>query len=365
MTVDLGPSGAYLKASYVPDVGEVVELRELQPGRRGADLRIRALVVWAASVASLARPETGFAVEFQEAWVAGNTLPLEELVATLAPGQPAPLREEERDGRRVAVHDFAAGRAASAARAALPDEPVVTDLAAELDRLEGEGAAERPARRRGLVSRVRVGTSRRGTDHVRADDVYAGEAGTEAASRAVPGDATTPAGEEPAPRGHSRRVTGIFTALFARADSSGELLANLPGEEGPGTGAPGSPAVGSTEGDDDDSDPGFGPRDQWGHGIVTVSWKDGATDARVESMTESIVTLATRGTAPLYYERVVIAPRSHVRSTAELLVYGTVTRLKEADVSGKRLFSVRVTQVDERGNQGLLREYIRAVSGRT
>lgn len=109
VAANISRQGAFLKASAVPDTGSDVVLWELLRGDRDLGVRVLAHVIWAIPIATLERPEPGFAVRFTEAWVEGaNPAPLLDFISVLKLGSKVRLSEEERDGRPVQVHRFEA-----------------------------------------------------------------------------------------------------------------------------------------------------------------------------------------------------------------------------------------------------------------
>ncbi|MGM0578752.1 MAG: PilZ domain-containing protein [Myxococcota bacterium] len=423
VTVNVSATGAFLKASAVPQRGALVVLEELGQDR-GRAVRLRGEVRWCIDRPTLDRPEPGFGLQFIAAWSPdGDEARLREFLGVLSPESEPEVVVRERDGVRVALHRFppiddgeeeqpSPGDAEQPAFESIDLDTELRHLEEEMEApprtrdaplplgggdSDGSSPKTRPfdplvrerlrrrvdTSRRGVARRVtekpptgdgggltaameaaarsprsrpftrpRVSTGRRG----RADTqggVTPEEAGTapgssQAAQAPSRGEAEAEPAEErsSAERGAKRRITGLFNAIFGagRDDEEDDLAeaTSRPPARGPGT-ADAVP-VGATGVD------------------VVVRWRERSIAARVVEISESMVSLVTAGEAPAYYERVSLAPTPRSGRGPEFMMFGTVTRVREATTSGERAFDVRFMKVDEKGQTGAFQEFLRYCS---
>ena len=94
---------------------------------------------------------------------------------------------------------------------------------------------------------------------------------------------------------------------------------------------------------------------------MIVVWKGAETDGVVTQISATMITVQTTSNAPQYYERVEITPAFPSFRSPDLLMYGTVTRLKERSANGDQSFIVRFSKIDERGNPGVFRDYVESI----
>lgn len=189
-----------------------------------------------------------------------------------------------------------------------------------------------------------------GAQPLPSDPTPAPQSGSDATPVPVTERRRTGSRPRPLPRDRARRkgLSGIFTALFGR---------NKDDDDGP------------LHGFEDEADetaqhqhpPVFDGEAPEG-ADVAVTWKDRTALARIEKLTESMVTVVAIGPVPDYYERVSLVPEQPDGRSAELVMYGTVTRIKDLKVNGERAFSIRFTKVDEKGNTGVFQEFLRVVN---
>ncbi|MEZ4268375.1 MAG: PilZ domain-containing protein [Myxococcota bacterium] len=93
---------------------------------------------------------------------------------------------------------------------------------------------------------------------------------------------------------------------------------------------------------------------------VIITWKDQRAGGRVEKISETMLSVVTPAPGPEYYERVQIVPTHPDDADAEFVMFGTVTRIKDAASAGERLLGIRFTTVDERGQAGVFQTYLQA-----
>jgi hypothetical protein len=159
---------------------------------------------------------------------------------------------------------------------------------------------------------------------------------------AVPGtDAPAPRTTEPEKK---RTWTGLFDTIMSIGRESG--LADLAGPLAPGE-RPGGQGILSEE-----TIPGIERAD------VIITWKDQRAGGRIERISETMLSAVTPAPGPEYYERVQIVPVHGDDADAEFVMFGTVTRIKDAASTGDRLLGIRFTTVDERGQAGVFQAYL-------
>lgn len=154
-------------------------------------------------------------------------------------------------------------------------------------------------------------------------------------------DAPAPRTAEPEKK---RTWTGLFDTIMSIGRESGltDLASPLaPGEQTGGQGILSEEAI-----------PGIERAD------VIITWKDQRAGGRIEKISESMLSVVTPAPGPEYYERVQIVPVHGDDADAEFVMFGTVTRIKDAVATGDRLLGIRFTTVDERGQAGVFQAYL-------
>jgi len=369
----------------VPEKGARIVLREVFRGNRDVGLRVEGEVVWTIAKATLENPETGYAVQFSEAWTEGDTAPLKDFANTLNPGQDHHFEQASRDGRQVTLYRFPELSSAETGPTmtgpstydALPE----VDLASELDRLD------RQQRRRGghvtgnqdtaapqskaLSYYTRARPKKKVLDkkpsntgsqpQVEAEIPHEGatvhgeavlQPPAETASLDLEGPIDPQGGEGPHASPRRRRFGGLL-GLFGFGKEEG-------GEQPPGAEDSNFDVSGGfdyvdeaeAEGDDwyvSDEDP----------SLVRLSWKDNDTEGVVEKVSATMMAINTRGPAPLHYERVTVVPAFPTLTSSRLLMHGTVTRIKDKHGDGSQTVLIRFSKVDERGKNGVFQEYLK------
>ncbi len=163
----------------------------------------------------------------------------------------------------------------------------------------------------------------------------------------TPAVAGTAAPAPPATAPQKKRTwTGLFDTIMSIGRESG--LADLAGPPAPGA-QTGGQAILSEE-----AIPGIERAD------VIISWKDQRAGGRIEKISETMLSVVTPAPGPEYYERVQIVPVHDADADAEFVMFGTVTRIKDAAATGDHLLGIRFTTVDERGQAGVFQAYLRS-----
>jgi hypothetical protein len=165
--------------------------------------------------------------------------------------------------------------------------------------------------------------------------------------------AVADSGDAPPPRvdqEKKRTWTGLFDTIMSigrEAGVGGAADQGAPARSDAGHGAPGEEPIAGLDRAD-----------------VVVAWKDRRAGGRIEKISETTLSVVTPAPGPEYYERVQIVP---VRDPdgpdgpdgdPEFVMFGTVTRIKDAASSGERLLGIRFTTVDERGQVGVFQAYL-------
>lgn len=388
VATNVSPSGAFLKASEVPAKGTHVTLREFIRGNR-MGVRVRGEVVWTIPRASLETPETGYAIQFIEAFSVGDPGPLEEFIRMVAPGVSPEIGSEDRNGQQCSVYRFPSPqtepptveRISGDAFDVLPE----VDLASELDRLEREqrrkknGRAERaarPAAQRGGDPDAESGDAlsyyTRGRPRVKmpkdAEERDQDRRTTSPEAQVEP-EAAPSEGIEPRPRAAARpergrgkkRGFGGLLGLFGFGKGEQEQ-----GEEQdePGFTTDDESQFSPTFEASAEEDAYYEGQDSWYVGDedpadVLVNWKDSECNGRIDKISSTMIAVSTDGAAPLHYERVTITPAFPSFRTPKVVMHGTVTRIRERHGQGGQTFIVRFSKIDERGGPGSFVEYLR------
>lgn len=401
---NVSAGGAFLKASQVPAKGSQVLLSEVFRGNRDVGLRVEGEVVWTIKKATLDNPETGYAVQFAQAWTAGDTEPLKDFANVLNPNTEHVFESTERDGQAVTLYRFPKLVTAEPGHAgngpstydALPE----VDLASELDRLdrqqrrrtqppeEGEepkqeskalsyytrARPKKPIPEGGPVTGPHgaaratgprpITDSRRATQPPgRADNILAGPkevrsdaSKNEAAPIDVEPDVQGDQGEEGPPGSPRRRRFGGLLGLFGFGKEEGdEGVGEDSGFDHSADGL--SPAFAYDGGDPDDSGEWYVSDED--PSLVLLSWKDHETEGLVEKLSATMMGVSTRGPVPLHYERVTVVPAFPSLSASRLTLHGTVTRIKDKQGDGSQTVLIRFSKVDERGKGGIFQDYLK------
>ncbi|TNF32854.1 MAG: hypothetical protein EP329_09140, partial [Deltaproteobacteria bacterium] len=153
VTATVSPTGAFVKASYIPERGATVTFREVY--NHHARIFLRGEVSWVLATPTLDRPDTGFGLRLIEVFTQDDPGALEEFLRYFDPALATPIdiQYEERPNGVCAVYRFEArevqepAEAQPVAEAPEDDdleELATVDLANELARLDREQARSAP-----------------------------------------------------------------------------------------------------------------------------------------------------------------------------------------------------------------------------
>ncbi len=366
---NVSAGGAFIKASYVPEVGTTVVLRELFRGNRDAGLRIVGQVAWTVAEATLETPEPGFAVQFREAYSLFGEATLADFVAMLVPGAQPTFERAEREGRAVHLYAFPEVPAEPA------EEPVSAgasvDLATEIERLERK---QRPSQVRAAAAQPAADASLRYYTRGRPPRKPRTSSARMASARPT-GRTPTPGGSQgantsrrrtPAPPSVARTTDGSglhtnprrrrFGGLlglfgFSKEEDAVEDSSDLLAQENSNS------FLVSAEGDP------YAERDDWyvhdeDPSEVLLQWKEHEAEGHVDKISRTMVGVTIpAGDTPQHYERVALHPAFPTARNSRVVLHGTVTRVREAPTGGMSVL-VRFSKVDERGHPGAFQEYL-------
>ncbi len=365
VATNVSPAGAFLKASWVPERGQQIVLREIVRGNTDLGVRVASQVVWTIPRPTLQNPEIGYAVQFVEAYTTGDPQPLKDFLAQVSPGLVPRLQTADREGRPASVYRFEA-EAAQRGRTQREDEELhAVDLHKELARLDRAasstsndplGVRERSSTRQPAAGREVSGldyyTRARPTASVPAPAPTAAAPPSATASdsnvTARPSD-PTPARPGTRPK---RRGFGGLLGIFGFGKDEAEETS----EAGFDDESSFSPAFG---GDDSYFDKDDMYVDEETPADVLVAWKDQEAPGRVERISGTMIAVAASGNLPLNYERVVITPAFPTFKSPKVVMHGTVTRVRERQGRDGYTVIVRFSKIDEKGRSGSFAEYLR------
>lgn len=371
---NVSAGGAFIKASYVPEVGAAVVLRELFRGNRDAGLRVSGQVAWTVAEATLETPEPGFAVQFSEAYSLYGEATLADFVAMLLPGTKPAFERAEREGRTVHLYKFPAVPA-EPTREVAGDGPSV-DLASEIERLERKqrpshvreaaaqpdadaslryytrGRPSRPAKTSSARMATAPATSPPGGHRAPARGAEAAGPPTRPQPPLPPSDADTTDGSGLHSNPRRRRFGGLLGLFgFSKDEEAAGDSSEVLGEENSNS------FIVSAEGDP------YAERDDWyihdeDPSEVLLQWKDHEAEGHVDKISQTMVGVTIpAGEIPLHYERVALHPAFPTFRSSRVVLHGTVTRVREAPAGGMSVL-VRFSKIDERGHPGAFQEYL-------
>jgi len=273
VTATVSPTGAFVKAAYVPPAGTTITFREVY--NHGARIQLRGEVSWVLAEASLVQPDTGFGLRLIEVFTQDDPAALEEFLRYFDPDLPAPLdiQFEERPSGVCAVYRFderagneppgSSSRPNEESENGELEELATVDLSSELARLDREQARRAPTTAPKVES-------------------------PPPSDEATPKDAPPP---KPRDRSRRRMVTGIFTALFSRRREQAD--------EGFGPDRQSTPPI--------DERPTRAVHDAR-LPRVTLLWDGGTLDAGVKTVGGELAVLRARGAGPPVEADVILSP---------------------------------------------------------
>ncbi len=317
VTTSVSLSGAFARASIVPEDGTTLVLEELY-APTSQPLYVKAEVMWGHSLPTLVDPDTGFGLRFVEVYTQGDPHNIEEFLRVLDPSCTQSLDDinfEERSQGVVAAYTFDHSDAEAQLDPEGTSEDEAIDLAQELDRLDEEFR---------IQSEPALATAAEKKPSGDADDDIEDAATIKGLRR---------------PRAGKRSVTGLFTAIFSRGRVTTQTVDR------------------KRRAADRLLDPLHRP-------VVQVTWGDQETNGFVARITETVAVIAVGDEGPKRGDVVTIAPRGVSSGIARLRISGLVAgESTDDDDDAPRHITISFGRIDENGRAGRFLDYLRIVNG--